>query len=95
MKLAYGLCLHLRHGTHLWGRTIIWMWLQVSGITTLLVDLRVGLKKIRTTILEPAEQQSEVSPTEREALDRMSAFHRDSRQLFSELEVGPGRHSQH
>ncbi|DBA93025.1 TPA: hypothetical protein ACH3X2_003364 [Trebouxia sp. C0005] len=61
--------------------------LQVSGITTLLVDLRVGLKKIRTTILEPAEQQSEVSPTEREALDRMSAFHRDSRQLFSELEA--------
>lgn len=71
------------------GDTIIWMRLQVSGITTLLVDLRVGLKKIRTTILEPAEQQSEVSPTEREALDKMSAFHRDSRQLFSELEVGP------
>ena len=73
---------------------IVWVWLQVSGITTLLVDLRVGLKKIRTTILEPAEQQSEVSSTEREALDRMSAFHRDSRQLFSELEVGPDRHSQ-
>ena len=71
------------------------MWIQVSGITTLLMDLRVGLKKIRSTILEPAEQQGEVSPTEREALDRMSAFHRDSRQLFSELEVGPGQHSQH
>lgn len=61
--------------------------LQVSGITTLLMDLRVGLKKIRSTILEPAEQQGELSPTEREALDRMSAFHRDSRQLFSELEA--------
>ncbi len=77
------------------GKTIIWMQLQVSGISTLLVDLRVGLKKIRTTILEPAEQQSEMSPTERETLDRMSAFHRDSRQLFSELEVGPGKDSQH
>ncbi len=84
----------LRHDTHLVGKSIIRMWLQVSGITTLLVDLRVGLKKIRTTILEPAEQQSELLPTEREALDRMSAFHRDSRQLFSELEVGPGKHSQ-
>ncbi|DBA79106.1 hypothetical protein WJX77_006729 [Trebouxia sp. C0004] len=61
--------------------------LQVSGITTLLVDLRVGLKKIRTTILEPAEQQSELSPTGTEALNRMSEFHRDSRQLFSELEA--------
>ena len=81
--------------TQTWCKTIVWMRIQVSGITTLLMDLRVGLKKIRSTILEPAEQQGEVSPTEREALDRMSAFHRDSRQLFSELEVGPGQHSQH
>ena len=90
--LACVQCLDLKHDT---GMTHIWIRLQVSGITTLLVDLRLGLKKIRTTILEPAEQQGEVSPTEREALDRMSAFHRDSRRLFSELEVGPGRHSQH
>ncbi|KAA6423140.1 MAG: hypothetical protein FRX49_07127 [Trebouxia sp. A1-2] len=81
---------HLNQGTfkgNAGGVQLPLLLLTVSGITTLLVDLRVGLKKIRTTILEPAEQQSEVSPTEREALDRMSAFHRDSRQLFSELEA--------
>ena len=65
----------------------------MSGISTLLVDLRLGLKKVRTTILEPAEQRSDLSPTDQEALARMGAFHQKSRNLFGELEVSH-RHMQ-
>lgn len=67
--------------------------LQVSGISSLLVDLRSGLKKVRTTILEPAEQQSDLLPADKVALDAMTAFHKNSRTCFMELEVStPASH---
>ena len=60
---------------------------QVAGISSLLVDLRTGLKQVRATILEPAEQQSSMTPAEKQAAASMFAFHRDSRAAFVQLEV--------
>lgn len=51
------------------------------------MDLRTGLKQVRTTILEPVQQQSGMSPAEQQAAASMLAFHRDSRAAFVELEV--------
>lgn len=51
------------------------------------MDLRTGLKQVRTTILEPAQQQSGSSPAQQQATAAMLAFHRDSRAAFVELEV--------
>lgn len=62
--------------------------LQVAGISSLLVDLRSGLKQVRTTLLEPAERlQSSTTPVEQAAAASMLAFHRDSRAAFVELEA--------
>lgn len=61
---------------------------QVAGISSLLVDLRTGLKQVRTTLLEPAQQQSSMTPAQQQATASMLAFHRDSRAAFVELEVG-------
>ena len=61
---------------------------QVSGINSLLTDLRAGLKKLRATILQPAEQLSDMVPADRAALDLMVTFHQDSKATFLELEVG-------
>ena len=60
---------------------------QVSGIAGLLVDLRTGLKQLRSTILEPAEQRTDLSASDKEALDCVVTFHRDSRATFVQLEV--------
>ena len=51
------------------------------------MDLRSGLKQVRTTILEPFQQQGSTSPAEQQAAASMLAFHRDSRAAFVELEV--------
>lgn len=51
------------------------------------MDLRTGLKQVRTTILEPVQQQSGMSPAEQQAAASMLAFHKDSRAAFVELEV--------
>ena len=61
--------------------------LQVSGINSLLVDLRTGLKQVRSTILEPAEQQASMSAGDRQALDHMISFHQTGKATFQELEV--------
>lgn len=63
-------------------------YVQVAGISSLLLDLRSGLKQVRTNILEPAErQQDSMTPAQQEAAASMLAFHRDSRAAFLELEV--------
>ena len=45
------------------------------------------MKQVRTTILEPAEQISILTPADKRAVDAMLAFHRESRAAYMELEA--------